>query len=276
MAGAQDELDAFRDFEQSGWNETATLYDSHFGRHTLNYVDDLLDAANVGSAMSVLDVACGPGYVSASAHRRGARTTGVDFAPNMVAEARRLQQGPDFEVADAEQLPYADEAFDAVVMGFGMLHMARPEAVTAEIARVLRPGGRFAFSVWGDPETRMLGLGIVIRAMTTHANLDLGLPEGPPMFRLGEHAESEALLRGVGFTDIQIRDIDKRWRVEEATTLFTAFKDAGVRAGVALRQQTPEAIEKMVADIRRDSAPFAVGDHYEFLMGAVVAAGTKP
>src|SRR5262249_56363460 len=100
----------------------------------------------------VLDVATGPGYVAAAAVRRGASVVAVDFSEAMLAEARRHHPAIDFRSGDAEALPFPDASFDAVVMSFGLLHLARPDQALAEAHRVLRPRGRLAFTVWDRPE----------------------------------------------------------------------------------------------------------------------------
>jgi hypothetical protein len=72
---------SFREQELAGWNAKANAYDSYVGKITGQIVEALLDAAGVKAETILLDIACGPSYVSGSALRRGARPTGVDFAP---------------------------------------------------------------------------------------------------------------------------------------------------------------------------------------------------
>src|SRR5207248_2595421 len=116
----------------------------------------LLDAARVAKGARVLDVACGPGYAAAAAAARGAIATGVDFSSEMVEEARGRFSGIEFLEGDAEQLAFSNSTFDAVVLNFGMLHLARPEQALAEAYRLLRPGGRVAFTVWEDRKSTRL------------------------------------------------------------------------------------------------------------------------
>lgn len=101
---------------------------------------------------NVLDVACGTGNVAIPLARMGCRVTGVDIAANLLVQARdrALIEGLsiDFDEGDAEQLPYSDASFDAVVTMFGAMFAPRPEHVVREFARVLKPGGLLAMANW--------------------------------------------------------------------------------------------------------------------------------
>ena len=107
---------------------------------------------NVKPAMRVLDVACGTGNLAIPAAKAGAKVTGVDFAANLLDEARDRARYEGvlakFEEGDAENLPYEDSSFDLVVSMFGAMFAPRPERVTAELLRVCRPGGQIAMANW--------------------------------------------------------------------------------------------------------------------------------
>jgi len=100
----------------------------------------------------VLDVATGTGNVAIPLARSGAIVAGVDIAPNLLVQARERAAADglniQFDEGDAEQLQYADGAFDAVVTMFGAMFAPRPEVVAAEMARVLKPGGLLAMANW--------------------------------------------------------------------------------------------------------------------------------
>jgi len=267
---------AFRDFEQTGWNATAGEYDRSLGTATTAFSESLLDAAGVQKGIQVLDVATGPGYVAAAAAARGAEAIGIDFAPKMVIEARRLHPQVTFREGDAEALPFPGESFDAVVIGFGMLHFSRPELALAEVRRVLRPSGRLAFTVWGSPHGTAAALGILLRAVETHGAMDVGLPPGPPLFRFTDHRETRQALLDAGFVGPHLRDLPYSWNLPHPDALFEYFIDAGVRAGELLRRQTPAAFQAIKAFVRNEVAAYERAGVIAVPMGAVLASATKP
>src|SRR5262245_43900502 len=166
---------SFHDFERDGWERAAEHYSDAFGGLTAQTIRRLLEAADVRVGMRVLDVATGPGMVAAAAADMGATPVGVDFSPQMVAYARRDYPSLRFEEGDAEALTFADARFDAVVINFGILHLARPDAALSEARRVLVPGGRCAFTVWARPEISV-GFGIVLGAIERLGRMDAPLP----------------------------------------------------------------------------------------------------
>jgi demethylmenaquinone methyltransferase/2-methoxy-6-polyprenyl-1,4-benzoquinol methylase len=90
----------------------------------------------------VLDACCGTGDLALAAARAGGRVTGVDFSGEMLARAERKAPEFDWVQADAAALPFPDESFETVTVGFGIRNLADLEAGLRELARVLVPGGR--------------------------------------------------------------------------------------------------------------------------------------
>jgi len=98
----------------------------------------------VRPADKVLDACCGTGDLALAAERCGGTVTGVDFSERMLVRARAKSSTVDWVLADVTALPFADGSFDAVTVGFGIRNVPDLEAGLAELARVLRPGGRLA------------------------------------------------------------------------------------------------------------------------------------
>jgi SAM-dependent methyltransferase len=133
-------------------------------------------------------------------------------------------------------------------MNFGMLHLGQPDQAIREACRVLRRGGRFAFTVWARPEESR-GFGIVLGALRRHGNPDAPLPPGPPFFRFSEEAECRRALVAAGFSAPQFRKIPQTWRFDSPQDLWTFMLGSTVRTGALLRAQTPQALEAIRAEV---------------------------
>jgi SAM-dependent methyltransferase len=133
----------------------ATWTSGDFGRIAKGYergAAEFIERLRLLPGEPVLDLACGTGNLALPAARTGARVAGIDIAPNLIDQAREnaAREGLpiDFEVGDAELLPYPGEAFRTVVSMFGVMFAPRPERAAAELLRVTRPRGRIAMANW--------------------------------------------------------------------------------------------------------------------------------
>ena len=266
-------MTGFHEFEKAGWEHAADHYGDAFGSLTSQTIPALLAAAGAGKGTRLLDVASGPGYVAAAAAAMGASVTGVDFSSEMVALARRRHPQIEFLDGDAEALPFPDRSFDAVAINFGVLHLARPDTALAEARRVLRPGGRCAFTVWATPEISV-GFGIVLKAIETHGRMDVPLPAGPPFFRFSDAAESIRSMEAAGFTAPRVETVPLVWRLASGDALCDAFLQGAVRTAALLRAQSPEAMEKIRQAIREGAASYRKADGIELPMAAVLSSGS--
>ena len=266
---------SFKDLERQGWTAKASAYDSWIGTVTRNAVDPLLDATQVSAGMRVLDVACGPGYIAGQAAARGAKAVGIDFAPTMVAEAKRRFLETEFREGDGESLTFADGSFDAVICAFGLLHMAEPERAIGEAYRVLRSGGRYGFSVWATPDRHEF-FALVLRAIQTHGRMEVPLPPAPPIFRFSDPEECARVLTATGFVDVSVREQPLTWRAASAEAIVDMIYKSTVRMAMLLEQQAPEARERIHQAIMDDAARLARGGTYTMAFPAVMAAARKP
>jgi ubiquinone/menaquinone biosynthesis C-methylase UbiE len=266
---------SFREFEHSGWQGIPQQYHQAFGGLTIQSIEPLLDAAGVKANTKVIDIATGPGYVAAAAARRGASVIGVDFSATMIAEAQRRNPDVEFREGDAEQLPFDNDLFDAAVVNFGILHLGRPDQALAEACRVLRPGGRFGFTVWAKPE-EAVGFRIVLGAIAKHGNLNVPLPEGPPFFRFSEPDECIRSLVAAGFQSPEVVKVPQVWRLPSVDSLFEFMKDSTVRTAGLLQAQKPDALEKIRDAMRDELTQYQKGSVVELPMPAVLASAVKP
>ena len=148
-AQARPDLAAVKQRQQATWDSG----DYAVVGTTLQIVGETLaEAADVRSGERVLDVAAGNGNASLAAARRFADVTSTDYVPALLDKgaARAAAEGLDvtFQVADVEDLPFADASFDVVLSTFGAMFAPDHQRTADEMLRVLRPGGRLALASW--------------------------------------------------------------------------------------------------------------------------------
>lgn len=133
-----------------GFAVPADAYDRFMGRYSILLSPQLADLAGVRAGQRVLDVGCGPGALTAELVARvgPAAVSAVDPSESFVAAARERQPEVDVQPAPAENLPFADDAFDATLAQLVVQFMSDPAAGVAEMRRVTRPGGVVAACVW--------------------------------------------------------------------------------------------------------------------------------
>jgi SAM-dependent methyltransferase len=111
-----------------------------------------VEASGIAEGDDALDVACGSGNATIPAALTGAKVTGLDITPELLeaGRANAAQAGVEIDwiEGDAEQLPFEDGSFDAVISVFGCMFAPDHRATAAELARVLQPGGRMAVCAW--------------------------------------------------------------------------------------------------------------------------------
>ena len=268
--------DAFTDFEHQGWQRVADKYDATWSSSTRQFIGPLLDSAQVGAKMSILDVGCGPGYVSGAAAERGATPTGLDFSAEMIAIAKKMWPRIEFREGDAQNLAFADETFDRAVANFALLHLAEPERAMREANRVLKTGGRFGFTTWAKVEQNPF-VKLVDDAIQAHANIDVDLPPGPPFYLFENEEEFRSALESAGFDggSMSFKVHTIKWKVPTARFVFDVELKAGVRTAGLLARQTPEALRDIQAAIEKSVQQYATDEGFAIPKGAYIVAATK-
>jgi ubiquinone/menaquinone biosynthesis C-methylase UbiE len=243
----------FKEFELAGWDRSVDAYSNSFAPLTFQAGRCLVDRLEMGKEDDVFDSACGPGTITALIASRCRSVIGGDFSPNMIALARKLHQGLSFDVQDAEGLTYVDRSFDVISMNFGLLHLAAPERAIAEAARVLRPGGRFGFTVWAPP-SESLGFAVVLEAIDLYGDPRASIPPGPPFFTFSDPAVTGEHLRAHSFSQLRTHKVELVWELPSPEALFDAFLYGAVRTGGMLRAQPEDKREAIRAHVIREAA----------------------
>lgn len=193
----------------------------------------------------VLDVCCGTGaslFPAASSVGLAGSVVGIDLAPEMVAAASDAAARLDatnvtVEVGDAEALDFDDDAFDAVVCGFGIMFLPSPLAGVREMARVVRPGGRVVVSV---PQAD-LAAAVKVKDRWRERKA-VPSPGGPP-------GDVAALMGEAGLTDVTVIDETKDFTFEDGHAYVAWCRSHGARA--VFDSLTAEEHEAFAAELTK-------------------------
>jgi SAM-dependent methyltransferase len=266
--------DAVREFERAGWNRAAAVYETTFATASRQFIAPLLDAAAIGAGGRVLDLCCGPGFVAAAALERGANVAGLDFSPAMLAEAQARYPAIAFRHGDAEALPYDDASFDAVISNFGIHHVPRPALALSGVHRILRRGGKFAFTVWAAPD-RNIAWKLVLDAIGRYG--DPGASAAPPPGG-GFATEADCLraLDAAGFARTAARLVRGTWHHRDAAALLSALRAGTARMAALIEAQSTGAMEAIVAGVDAAAASWREGHGIAVPIACIVASGIRP
>jgi SAM-dependent methyltransferase len=204
----------------------------------------LVDACAISAGQEVLDVAAGNGNLAVVAGEEGASVVASDFSPGQVELGRKRTAAEGLDVewveADAEDLPFEDDRFDCVASVFGAMFAPRPEQVSSELFRVVKPGGTVGMANWGPYGSQ----GEMFELMSRFGP---ALPEGVPsprdwgieeivQERLGPHASS-----------LQVERVTTRWEFDSFEHALQTFGSAG--PSVAQRESmSDESLQQMAAE----------------------------
>jgi len=241
----------------------------------LSVGEDIVERVGVNSGDLVLDVACGTGNAAIPAALAGGRVTGLDITPELFEDARRRAADADVELelieGDAQDMPFDDDSFDVVVSTFGCMFAPDHRRAAAELARVLKPGGRMAVAAW----TPAGAIGQFFATIAKHAPPP---PEGfqpPPLWGVRDHVTE--IFDGTGL-ELSLTDTSVHWHFDSVDEMVDEY---GTKFGpiVLLRSTMDQAAwEALESDL---NAVFAELTYEEeggvaFDGDYLITQGTKP
>jgi ubiquinone/menaquinone biosynthesis C-methylase UbiE len=195
---------------QTVWNSPAGRYDQ-ISRSIADAIEHAVERLQPRSGERILDLATGTGWGSRVLAQRfpGVTVTGADIADQMLeyarASAATQRLDIDYQQADAENLPFGDRAFDGVVSTFGVMFVGKPEAAAAELARVVKPGGRVVLATWKHDSNLFHMFGVLKKFMAAPPQ-----PAPPSPFAWGKHERLRELLGGS--FDLEIEEGTNQFR----------------------------------------------------------------
>lgn len=220
--------------------------------------DWLLQATAPAAGETLLELGAGPGGVGLAAVPAvmpGGRVILTDIAPPMVEIARervrrRGVENIDVEVADAADLPQGDGSVDVVVCRFAFQAMDDPAGALAESLRVLRPGGRLAFTVFPAPE-RNPWASLAMQALAEATGAPPPGAQKPGMFALADEPHLLSLLSGAGFADVRLEHLTGERRFadfEDWWHLRRELPPGAAQAWSSLDEAGRDAVERRLRE----------------------------
>jgi len=269
------------------WRESAKYWTQHSETIHQMFVPltrALIERAGIHQGQTVLDVAGGAGEPSltiAEVVGPEGSVTFTDGVAQMVetARARAQQRGLtniQFQQSVAESLPFAGESFDVVVSRLGVMLFADPDAAIREMLRVLKPGGRLAFAVWGKSDINPFCY-LVTRVMDSHVKSPAADPDAPSAFRFAERGKLTRAMTQAGAID-----------VKEDIVTFDIEAPISPRQFWTMRSQTSDTLREKLTTLSADEQAQiaveieqAVKDFFpagrmKFPAQFIIATGNKP
>ena len=220
---------------------------------------------------TVLELAAGladTGLMAAPLVGESGRVIVTDFTSEMVAAARQRAeelgvQNAEFKVLDAERMDLKTDSVDGVLCRWAYMLMIDPPAAFAETRRVLRPGGRLAFSVWAARE-RNPALSLVGGVLESQGHIPPPDPEAPSAFAMADPGRIRELVVGAGFDVPEIEEVAFRWLFADRDAYWRYVTDTSASSSSILRSLSPEGQAKVREQVHEVARQFQSGEGYDF------------
>jgi len=256
------------------WNQWAERVEKMARR----FNEPLIEAADITPGMRVLDLASGAGEPALTIARTvGAegQVTATDLLDDMLEGTRRRAHEAELsqltcEVADMEALGFENDRFDRVTCRFGIMFVPDPVKALREALRVLKPGGRTAWMVWGPMADITL---FTVIQQEVRAFLDLPPAPDLPQFRFGENGLLASVLTEAGFTEVE----ERAFKFDASPAVGSKFWEANVEMSFAeeLAGLGPQRRAALDEQIERGFAAFLDGDRYQVKAHVRIGTGVK-
>jgi SAM-dependent methyltransferase len=227
---------------------------------------------------TVLELAAGAGdtgFEAAAIVGDGGRLISTDFSPAMLEVARRRGaelglQNVEYRVMDAERIELDTGSVEGVLCRYGYMLMPDPSAALSETRRVLRPGGRLALAVWGDPERNPFFTTIAMN-LVQRGHVPPPEPGSPGPFSMASEERTTALLESAGFSSVRSEEVPVRFAFGDVDEYMSFLSDTAGPLGIALRGLSNDERASIKAQLQEALASFATARGYE-LPGVTLAA----
>jgi ubiquinone/menaquinone biosynthesis C-methylase UbiE len=266
------------------WDKSAPYWEKH--RDVIRgmfhpITEALIEDAQIGPGQAVLDVATGPGEPALSiAEFVGPSGTvaGIDPIPGMIAAARRVADARHFhnarfEVASADQVPFPDNHFDAVVCRFGVMFFPSPRDGVREMLRVLKPDRKIAFAVWNFGDKNPFH-SILANIVDRYVSPELLPPDAPDAFRFAERGKLPKILNEAGAARTSERLLQFNIEIPLSIDDFWALRwDMSDKLRTKLSSVAPEQLASIRREVSDDVAAYSTDGVIRFPAEVLIVSG---
>jgi ubiquinone/menaquinone biosynthesis C-methylase UbiE len=215
------------------------------------YGDEIIHRLDLKDTDIVLDVAAGtgePGLTIASKVKNG-KVIVADIADDMlvIAHENAVRKGiknVEFSVCDADELPFADNSFDAISCRMGFMFFSDMLLAAKEMVRVLKPGGKIAASVWNVPE-KNFWITATMGAMNRNIEMPAPPPDSPGIFRCAKEGLMADLFSRAGLKSISQNEVAGKMNCETTDTYWN-FMTSVVAPVVGALSNANEATKEKI------------------------------
>ena len=271
----------YKSVEGDVYSLTASSYDKYGGKIFEAYASPMLEGAELKPGYHVLDIACGPGipsFLAAELVAPNGSVVGIDLADGMVelAKSKARERGLTnltFRQADAENIPFAEEAFDKVLCNHGLVHTTDRSKALREMWRVLKKGGLLALSVWSTPD-RALTIGIVAKAIRESYPQAM-VPGAPMWFDFGPEGVLENALSQVGFEHVRTQRYTIALEIPTAEEYWQAVVGISGRLQMLLQNVPSDVASNIKLKVLETAARFSSAEGIKIPCEEVIAWASK-
>ncbi len=265
----------YKAYTRETWNESVESYGPWIDALE-PFNEDLFEGLELASGQRVLDIATGPGEpaltIAGEVGPEG-EVVGIDLSDRMIDRARENAKragvsNATFQRMDAEDMAFEAGSFDAVVCRSSLQIMTAPAKVLQEVARVLKPGGRFAASVWASPGERSPALHAIIGPMLRHCTPD-DTGYIPTPYELGGPRTLVEMIQAAGLEVDAERRVSRPLRFADEDAYLEAVL-RGTPVGHSLEEESQAVQDAVMEETRWNLDRWADGDDGFVLDGETV------
>ena len=237
------QLEQIREQQRASWNKFSPgwkKWDTLFMDFLEPMGNEIIESLKLKETDIALDIAAGtgePGLSIASRLKKG-KVVITDLAEDMLAIAKEnaLKRGItniETAVCDVSELPFEDSQFDALSCRLGFMFFPDMQLAASEMARVLKPGGRVATSVWNTPE-KNLWITAMMSSIQKYIQMPTPPAGAPGMFRCSQEGLMADVFKKAGFKKISVREVTGKLKCQTAETYWNVMTELAAPVVTAL------------------------------------------